>query len=74
MTDHHNYEHNDQEPHNYYQHHPPHSHNPLYRLLETNRVQKEICQTAESSIVVYDHAAIKKVTITGEIFAGESNL
>ena len=71
MKDDHNYEHNDQEPHNYYQHDPPHIHNPLYRLLEANRVQKEVCQAAEYSVVVHDHALIEEVTVAGKIFTGK---
>ena len=74
VKDDHNNKHNDQGPHNYYQNHPPHVHNPIYRLLEANRVQKEICQAIDSTIVVYDHTLIEKVTVTGKILAGEANL
>ena len=74
VKDDHNHKHNDQEPHNYYQNDPPHVHNPIYRLLEASRVQKEICQAIDSTIVVHNHTLVEEVTVTGKILAGEANL
>jgi hypothetical protein len=69
-----NHKHNDQEPHKYYQDHPPHVHDPIYHLLEGGRIQKEVSQTINSAIVVQNHTLIEKIAVTGEILAGETDL
>ena len=74
MKDDHCHEHNDQEPHKYYQNHPPHVHDPINGLLKSCRVQKKVCKTAESSIVVDNHAAVEEVTVARKVLAGKSDL
>lgn len=74
VKDDHDNEHDYQEPHNYYQHHPPHVPNPIYRLLEANRIQEEIKQAIDGAIVVQDHTLVEKITISGEVLTGETYL
>lgn len=74
MKDDHNDKHDDQEPDNNNENHPPHVHNPVNGLLKAGRVQKEVGESAESAVIIDNHATIEKVTVTREAFARKSNL
>ena len=66
--------HDDQHSNDHNDSNPPHSSDPINGLLNPNRVQKEVGQSVERSIIVHDHTLVEEVAVTGKVAARKTNL